>query len=197
MIIPLGVLNIFIYFNMPKKKRSGAYSKNKGNAYERQIVNELKELFDNEGICTARSASKKLDDMKIDIMDEDGVMPCYFQLKKTQTTPSVKKINAEVGLTDKPLCILWNIQQKKEGNTNITSMGEYAIIPKQFFYELLDQGIKEESKDISTINNIVEAMAAFINDMPTGFEPIMGQMDMDYDEFSHHLDDLRTYLNKQ
>jgi len=27
----------------PKKKRSPAYSKNKGNQYERQIVNELKE----------------------------------------------------------------------------------------------------------------------------------------------------------
>lgn len=76
--------------------------------------------------------------MKIDIFDEDGILPCYFQLKKTQTTPSVKKINAEVGKLDKPLCILWNIQEKKEGNVNITSQGEYAIIPKDFFYKLLD-----------------------------------------------------------
>ncbi len=75
--------------------------------------------------------------MKIDISDPDNVLPCYIQTKKTQTTPSVKKINAEVGLKDKPLCILWNIQEKKEGNTNITSHGEYAIIPKSFFYELL------------------------------------------------------------
>jgi len=121
----------------PKKKRSGAYSKNKGSAYERQIVNELKELTDSENISTSRSSSKKLDNMKIDIHDEDNVLPCYFQLKKTQTTPSVKKINAEVGKLDKPLCILWNIQEKKEGNVNITSQGEYAIIPKEFFYELL------------------------------------------------------------
>ena len=28
----------------PKKKRSGSYSKTKGSAYERQIVNELKKL---------------------------------------------------------------------------------------------------------------------------------------------------------
>ena len=75
--------------------------------------------------------------MKIDIFDEDGILPCYFQLKKTQTTPSVKKINAEVGKLDRPLCILWNIQEKKEGNVNITSQGEYAIIPKDFFYKLL------------------------------------------------------------
>lgn len=121
----------------PKKKKSGAYSKTKGSAYERQIVNELKALTGNENICTARSESKKLDDMKIDIADPDNILPCYIQTKKTQTTPSVKKINAEVGKKDKPLCILWNIQEKKEGNTNITSQGEYAIIPKEFFYELL------------------------------------------------------------
>lgn len=121
----------------PKKKRSSGYSKQKGNTYERQIVNELKELTGNENICTARSESKKLDDMKIDISDPDNAIPCYIQTKKTQSTPSVKKINAEVGLKDKPLCIIWNIQEKKEGNTNITSNGEYAIIPKDFFYELL------------------------------------------------------------
>ena len=121
----------------PKKKRSGAYSKTKGSAYERQIVNELKELTNNENLCTSRSDSKKLDDMKIDISDPDNILPCYIQTKKTQTTPSVKKINAEVGKVDKPLCILWNIQEKKEGNINITSQGEYAIIPKSFFYELL------------------------------------------------------------
>jgi hypothetical protein len=88
------------------KKRSGSYSKNKGSAYERQIVNELKELTENENISTSRSSSKKLDNMKIDIHDEDNVLPCYFQLKKTQTTPSVKKINEQVGKLDKPLCIL-------------------------------------------------------------------------------------------
>jgi aspartyl/asparaginyl beta-hydroxylase (cupin superfamily) len=83
--------------------------------------------------------------MKIDIFDEDNVLPCYFQLKKTQTTPSIKKINTEVGKIDKPLCILWNIQEKKEGNINITSAGEYALIPKNFFYTLLECYIKNNN----------------------------------------------------
>lgn len=122
---------------LDKKKRSSSYSKTKGHQYERQIVNELKELTGNENLSTTRSSSKKWDNMKIDIFDEDNVLPCYFQLKKTQNIPSIKKINAEVGRTDKPLCILWNIQEKKEGNVNITSQGEYAIIPKSFFYELI------------------------------------------------------------
>ena len=130
----------------PKKKRSGAYSKNKGNAYELKIVKELKELTGNDNISTSRANSKKLDDMKIDIFDEDDVLPCYFQLKKTQTTPSVKKINDEVGKTNKPLVILWNIQEKKEGNTNITSCGEYAIVPKDFFYDLLENQFKKDAQ---------------------------------------------------
>lgn len=88
------------------KERSTSYSKTKGSAYERQIVKELKELTGTDNISTSRASSKKLDNMKIDINDEDNILPCYFQLKKTQTTPSVKKINSEVGKLDKPLCIL-------------------------------------------------------------------------------------------
>ena len=130
----------------PKKKRSGAYSKNKGNAYELKIVKELKELTGNDNISTSRANSKKLDDMKIDIFDEDNVLPCYFQLKKTQTTPSIKKINEEVGKVDKPLAIIWNIQEKKDGNVNITSCGEYAIIPKDFFYDLLKNQYEKDAQ---------------------------------------------------
>ena len=75
--------------------------------------------------------------MKIDIADPDNVLPCYIQCKSTQSTPSVKKINNEVGKKDKPLAIFWNIQEKKE--TNICSAGEYVIIPKALFYELIKQ----------------------------------------------------------
>ena len=59
-----------------------------------------------ENITTSRASSKQLDDMKIDVNDEDGILPCYFQLKKTKVTPSIKKLNTEVGKKDKPLCIL-------------------------------------------------------------------------------------------
>ena len=76
------------------------------NAYERQIVKELKDLTGGENITTSRASSKQLDDMKIDINDEDSILPCYFQLKKTKVTPSIKKLNTEVGKKDKPLCIL-------------------------------------------------------------------------------------------
>ena len=119
-----------------KKKRSGSYSKTKGSAYERQVVNELKEITGNENLCTSRSDSKKLDDMKIDISDPDNVLPFYVQCKKTQNLPPIKKLNDVVGKKDKSLAIFWNAQELKEGNTNITSQGEYVIITKQLFYKL-------------------------------------------------------------
>lgn len=89
-----------------KKKKSSKYSVTKGKNYEGQVVKELILITGNSNISKSSSSSKKLDDMKIDINDEDNILPCYFQLKKTQSTPSVKKINSEVGKKDKPLCIL-------------------------------------------------------------------------------------------
>lgn len=121
-------------------KRSPGYSKNKGSTYEREIVKQLKELTGNEHICTARSESKHLDNAKIDISDPDNILPCYFQLKKTQNVPAIKNINNDVGLKDKPLCILWNVQEKRE--INCVSVGEYAIIPWQFLKELMVSKMK-------------------------------------------------------
>lgn len=118
----------------PKRKRSTSYSRNKGNAYERQIVNELKELGF-AGCVTARSESKSMDNKKVDIIDTEGKLPCYLQLKKTQNTPSYAKIKDDSGLTDKPFCLIWNMQEKKE--VNCVSKGEIVMIPKEFFYELL------------------------------------------------------------
>ena len=118
-----------------RKKRSGSYSKTKGSNYERKIVNELKELTGDEDICTARSESRKLDNDKIDIADPNNTLDFYVQCKATQNTPPIKKINDDVGRKDKPLAIFWNAQEKRE--VNIISVGEYVIIPKSYFYDLI------------------------------------------------------------
>lgn len=117
------------------RKRSPGYSKAKGSNYERKIVNELKELTGNARICTARSESRNLDNDKIDIADPDNVMDFYVQTKATQNTPSIKKINEEVGRKDKPLAIFWNAQEKR--TSNIISVGEYVVITKEHFYDLI------------------------------------------------------------
>lgn len=89
----------------PKRKRSGSYSRSKGNSYERKIVNELKAITGDSELCSSRSESKRLDDAKIDIADPNNVLDFYVQCKNTQTNPSVKKLNSEVGRKDKPLAI--------------------------------------------------------------------------------------------
>lgn len=75
------------------KKRSPGYSRNKGNAYERKIVKELKELgFD---VSTTRLASKSEDANKVDIHDNRGDLPCKIQVKATQQIPPYFKIRSE------------------------------------------------------------------------------------------------------
>lgn len=124
----------------PKKKLNGAYAKRKGNNYELKIVKELREITGDLEISTARAESKSLDDAKIDIFDPNDSIGCYVQCKSTQVTPSIKKINAEVGKKDKPLAIFWNAQEKCE--TNCKSVGEYVIIPKSYFYSLIEKQIE-------------------------------------------------------
>ena len=118
------------------KRRKSSYSKQKGNNYEVQIAKELA-YCGYPNVVTSRSESKRMDDNKVDLIDKDGRLPINIQLKKTQNIPSYFKISEECPLKDKPFCLIWNAQKLKEGQINISSLGEVAIIPKQFFYDLL------------------------------------------------------------
>lgn len=117
-----------------EKQLIGIRNRKRGHAYETKIVKELKEITGDEDLCTSRSESKKLDDMKIDIADPNNTLPFYCQLKATQATPAIKKLNSEVGKTDKPLVIFWNAQEARDKKQ--ISVGEYCILPKEFFYTL-------------------------------------------------------------
>ena len=119
------------------KKIIGKRSRNRGHAYERKIVNELKNITGDEDLCTSRSESKKIDDMKIDIADPNNTLSFYCQIKSTQQTPQIKKINLEVGKKDKPLVIFWNAQESRDAKQ--ISVGEYCILPKEFFYKLISK----------------------------------------------------------
>lgn len=118
----------------PKKKKSKSYSRTKGHSYETKIARELRELG-YTGIVTSRSESKSTDDKKVDLIDTEGKFPYYVQLKCTQTTPSYHQISAECPLKDKPFILIWNKQVKKQ--TNICSVGEVVILPKEEFYKLI------------------------------------------------------------
>lgn len=119
-----------------EKNKIGKRNRQRGHSYELKIIKELKEITKNENLCSSRSESKKLDDYKIDICDRDKVLPFYCQIKATQSIPQVKKINEEVGLKDLPLVIFWNAQEARDKKQ--ISVGEYCILPKKLFYELLE-----------------------------------------------------------
>ena len=89
--------------NVEKKKRNLRRNKQRGNAYEVLISNELKELgFPNK---TARAESKSLDDQKIDLVDMTGNMPFHVQIKNTIKTPDYFGIAKECPFKDKPFVI--------------------------------------------------------------------------------------------
>lgn len=118
-----------------EKSKIGKRNRQRGHSYELKIIKELKEITKNENLCSSRSESKKLDDAKVDIFDQDKILPFYCQIKATQSIPQVKKINEEVGLKDLPLVIFWNAQEARDKKQ--ISVGEYCIVPKQLFYNLL------------------------------------------------------------
>lgn len=103
-------------------------SKSKGSKFEYDIIKDLTALGF-EGLQTSRGESKNLDNMKIDICDPNNVLDFYIQAKHTANTPSIIRLNNEVGLKDKPLAIFW----KSAGEVN----KEFVIIPKDYFYKLI------------------------------------------------------------
>ena len=102
-------------------------SKNKGAAFESEIVHKLQELGFNA--CRSAGESKKLDNNKVDIAGD-----CMFaiQAKNTQNLPNYFTIR-EACTDSRPLALLW----KKVGEVNSISEGTLAIIPIEYFYKLL------------------------------------------------------------
>ena len=122
----------------PKRQRSGAYSKRKGNTYELKIIKELIALG-YDGLKSSRSESRSLDNDKIDIAQDPNAtneLPFYVQCKCTKNTPQISELINNCPRKDKPLIIFWNKQINKE--VNMASAGEYVIIDKKSFYELID-----------------------------------------------------------
>ena len=119
---------------MAKKKRTGAYNRNRGHSYETKIARELRELGF-QGVVTSRSESKRMDDNKVDLIDTENKLPVFIQLKKTIQTPSYFQIRSESTVDAEKFCIIWAKQEAKE--KNICTVGEVAILDKQLFYKLL------------------------------------------------------------
>lgn len=117
-----------------KRKRNPKNSRSRGNAYERRIAQELRDLGF-PGVVTSRSESKRMDNAKVDLIDTEHKLKCLLQLKLTQATPNYFKIREECPIKDAPFCIIWN--KTKQTDATYRSVGEAVILDKDFFYKLI------------------------------------------------------------
>lgn len=119
-----------------KRHYQAKKSKNKGSAFETEVINRLKEIG-YTGCVRAAGESKKADNNKIDIVDTDRKLPINIQCKNTQNLPNYFTIRDACSDKSKPFVMAW----KKAAEGGSVSPGTVFIIPDTLFYELLSKTI--------------------------------------------------------
>lgn len=117
-----------------KRHYQAKKSKNKGSAFETEVINRLKEIG-YTGCVRAAGESKKADNNKIDIVDTDRKLPVNIQCKNTQNLPNYFTIRDACSDKSKPFVMAW----KKAAEGGSVSPGTVFIIPDTLFYELLSK----------------------------------------------------------
>ncbi len=120
-----------------KRHYQAKKSKNKGSAFETEVIKHLKEIG-YSGCVRAAGESKKADNNKIDIVDTLHKLPVNIQCKNTQNLPNYFTIRDACSDKTKPFCMAW----KKAAEGGQASLGTVFIIPDTLFYELLSYTIK-------------------------------------------------------
>ena len=115
-----------------RRSKTASKSKRKGNNFELEIVHKLREIG-YEGCVSSRSQDKMADANKIDIVDMNEELPVNIQSKYTQNLPNYFDIRDACTDKSKPFCMIW----KKAGKDGEDSRGTVAIIPVDYFYQLL------------------------------------------------------------
>ena len=99
-----------------------------GHNYERQIVNELRDM--GYEAHTARYASRMQDDKGIDIISN-----FFF---KIQCKTSINQPNVHTILTEKECDVIFFRKQEK-AKKNFRTKGEYVMMKKSDFYKLVGE----------------------------------------------------------
>lgn len=115
-----------------RRSKQAKKSKQKGSQYELEIIHKLRDIG-YEGCVSSRSQNKLADADKIDIVDMNSELPVNIQAKFTQNMPNYFDIRDACSDKSKPFCICW----KKAGKNGAPSVGQVAVIPIEYFYELL------------------------------------------------------------
>ena len=123
-----------------KRSYQAKKSRNKGAAWEYEVIKKLKELG-YDGCVSARGESKKVDNNKIDVIDTKHLLPINVQCKQYQNTPSYFSIREACSDKSKPFCLAW----KKSPEGSEASKGSIMMVPIDVFYELLDAYTKHHN----------------------------------------------------
>ena len=115
----------------------GNTNRNRGNGYERLIVKELKELgYD---AVTSRAESRNMDNRGIDIFSPpycSNPLPVHIQCKNTVINPHYEDLlTSELLPNDKPTVVVH--RKTKKANSRFVTQGDYVIIKKNDFYNLI------------------------------------------------------------
>lgn len=118
----------------PAIRRSKLAKKNKvkGGVFELEIVHKLRDIG-YEGCVTSRSQDKMADSNKIDITDMNNELNLSIQAKYTQNLPNYFDIRDACTVKDRPFVMIW----KKAGKNGAQSPGTVAVLPVEYFYELI------------------------------------------------------------
>jgi hypothetical protein len=110
----------------------GKRNRTAGHNFERLITTELKIFF--PGAVTARSESKNLDDLGVDVANTPGFQ---FQCKNTVLTPNYHELITTMpqDATVKNVVIH---RKTKKASSKFVTQGDYVIMRKHDFYDLLE-----------------------------------------------------------
>ena len=111
-------------------------NRNSGNGLERTYVNEIKALG-YPGMVTSRAESRGLDARKVDVFDLDDEFPFYIQVKNSVTSQNYHKQFIDETRDRRKPFILMHQRTEKRG-TRFYKVGEYVIMEKETFYNLIN-----------------------------------------------------------
>jgi len=151
-------------------------NRNRGNGYERDIVNELKEIGFTDSV-TSRAESRNMDNKGVDIFGDS--LPFHIQCKNYVKYPDIHGLlTSELLPTDKPLVVIH--KKTKKASTRFMTQGEYAYLKKQDFYDLIN---KDKLIDLITSKLSEFALNAI-------------EQEIDFDGSKTHYTDLLTKILK-
>jgi len=107
-----------------------------GHNYERQIVNELKNM--NMFCVTSRSESRNMDNKGIDIFGDELLHDIQCKIKKSISKREINNILLNTGRDEKDL-VIFHKHVKRSEKGIFLPQGEFVYMKKNTYYNMIKQ----------------------------------------------------------